>query len=180
MTLHLGIAVFAIIGSFTEFIAQILLIGVSSAAQWIASSFNLDDWSEEGSDGYGWRSLEVTWIVSHGMVVWIDAVEWLFLAGIMFMVYASVRSSGVTESPFTQNWARLSLLIGFVCFADFAADLLRLESWRTFMAIAQLLAAINRLILLPLWLFWLGRSLTKLHGEDPPTPCPSTDQSQLT
>ena len=66
---HVTVAALALGGSLSEFIARLLIIGTSSAGEWLARDFNLDNWiSESSNDKIGWRTLQVVHLVVRGMV----------------------------------------------------------------------------------------------------------------
>jgi hypothetical protein len=46
-----------------------------------------------------------------------------------------------------------------LCLFDFLSDIMRFESWRTFMVIALSISSVNQLVFLPAWLVWLGMQL---------------------
>ena len=58
-------------------------------------------------------------------------------------------------------WARLGLFIAFLTFIDFSADVLRLDEWASFSAVAIAVTVVNTLILLPAWLIILSCTLHK-------------------
>jgi hypothetical protein len=86
-------------------------------------------------------------------------VEWLALFGISVLLFVSVKRQ--TERLLSLSWASLGLVMGLLSLIDFAADILRLESWRTFSEIAFGITMLNRLVLLPVWLIWLGCQLPR-------------------
>jgi hypothetical protein len=68
---HAAIAAFALAGCFSEVISRLLLFGSWSSSNWISKTFNLDYWipdeiSQGTADRIGWRSLEVTYIITEG------------------------------------------------------------------------------------------------------------------
>jgi hypothetical protein len=155
---HVTVAALALGGSLSEFIARLLFIGTSNAGEWLAKDFNLDNWlGENSNDKIGWRTLQVVHLVVRGMILWVDAVEWLALFGISVLLFVSIQSQ--TERLLSLPWASFGLVMGLLCLIDFAADILRLESWRSFSAIAFWITMLNRLVLLPVWLVWLGYQL---------------------
>jgi len=169
--IHVGISVLALGGSISELLAQLLTLGGSNTAEWIAKDFNLNNWTgEDSNDQIGWRTLEVAYLIMRGMILWIDAIEWLFLFGILTLLYFSVRSQ--QDRLLGLRWAHLGLVLALLCIIDFAADVLRLESWRTFSRIAMFTSLISRLIILPVWLIWLARMLPnakeKMNGPEIP------------
>jgi hypothetical protein len=155
---HVTVAALALGGSLTEFIARLLIIGTSAAGEWLARDFNLDNWTgEDSNDKIGWRTLQVVHLVVQGMTLWVDAVEWLALLGISVLLFVSIHSE--KERLLSMPWASVGLVMGLLALIDFAADILRLESWRTFSEIAFWITMLNRLVLLPVWLVWLGYQL---------------------
>ena len=144
---HVAIAALALSGSITEFISRLMFIGTTSTSNWLATRFNLENWveisngiteaAEEGGDTttvngdlIGWRVLEMLYIVSKGLIKWIDTAEWLFLSAIFTLIYLSVVKS--EEAIFSRNWARLGLLLGFIAFVNFSMDAWRLHSYMTY------------------------------------------------
>jgi hypothetical protein len=157
---HVTVAALALGGSLSEFIARLLIIGTSNAGEWLARDFNLDNWiSENSNDRIGWRTLQVAHIVVRGMTLWVDAVEWLALFGISVLLFISIHTQ--KERLLSLPWASVGLVMGLLALIDFAADILRLESWRTFAEVAFWITMLNRLILLPVWLVWLGYQLPR-------------------
>ena len=163
---HAALAALAVSAALTEFVSNLLFIGMSSAMYWIVEEFNLDNWSGS-NDEYGWRVLQLIHLVTRGLLMWVDAVEWLFMAIIMVLLYISVRTGA--EGTVSLGWARLGLIIGALCILDFATSVLRYEDWQTFTEIMGAITAFNRIILLPLWLFWfspvLGRARHKFESQ---------------
>jgi hypothetical protein len=157
---HVTVAALALGGSMSEFIARLLYIGTSNAGEWLAKDFELDNWlSENSNDMSGWKTLELVHIVVRGMILWVDAVEWLALFGISVLLFFSIHNQ--KERLFKLSWAYFGLAMGLLSIVDFAADILRLESWRSFSKIAFFTSMLNRLIMLPAWLIWLGCQLPK-------------------
>ena len=166
MGLHITVVVLALGGSFSELLARLLALGSNNALTWMASSFNLDDWkvmttnSTNGNidDMIGWRTLEMIGIAFSGMLLWIDAVEYLFLSGIFIILAFSIRTD---NQLFGMRWAKFGVVLAVLGIFDFAAAILRFERWGTFSVIGTLINILNQLILFPIWLIWLGRQLPK-------------------
>ena len=53
-------------GGIVELLARLLTVGMTNASQWLAKSFNLEDWTQEGGDGTGGRVLEMIHVVTSG------------------------------------------------------------------------------------------------------------------
>mmetsp|Transcript_23013 Transcript_23013/g.54618 ORF Transcript_23013/g.54618 Transcript_23013/m.54618 type:complete len:277 (-) Transcript_23013:398-1228(-) len=162
IALHMAVAILAVTGCLTEWIARFLYIGVSMAAELIATDFNLTNWlSANSGDDIGWRALEVTHIVTYGLVGFIDAFEWLVLATILVLVHISVRRwrNTVDGTTFGAAWNALGLFIALFCILDFVAEVLRLDGFRQFGKVAFWYSAVNRLILIPMWLIVLALKL---------------------
>jgi hypothetical protein len=93
------------------------------------------------------------------MILWVDAVEWLALFGISVLLFISIHSQ--KERLLSLPSASVGLVMGLLALIDFAADILHLESWRSFSEIAFWITMLKRLIILPVWLLWLGYQLPK-------------------
>jgi hypothetical protein len=159
--LHVSIAIFVLGGSFTEWISRFLYIGSTMATQLLYKEFNLANWlSGSSGDGLGWRTLEVTHIVTSGLLWFTDAFEWLAMFFLMVGVHFSVRKWRLTDGgTFGACWNAVGLFIALLSLLDFVAEILRLDGFKTFNQIAFWYAAVNRLILLPTWLILLGLRL---------------------
>jgi len=166
--IHIAVAALALGGSISELLSRLIYIGSSAALEWMANDFNLDNWTGETSnDGTGWRTLEMIAIASGGMLLWIDAIEFLFLFGIMTFLFLSVRKSEV--KLFSMRWAWLGALIAVLSILDFAVAILRFQNWNTFGKFEFFLSVVNRFLLFPAWLLWLARQLSKaevFQGEE--------------
>jgi len=166
---HVLIGVLALAGTIIESVAALFLIGTTFTTSWLASDFNLGNWTgTDSNDQIGWRTLEVTYIAIQGMRLWVDALEFLALFGILLSVFVSVRAQ--ETRLFGSCWSWLGVVIAALCIVDFAADILRFQSWRVFSSVALGISVVNQLLLLPLWLVMLGAqlprakdSLTKTH-----------------
>jgi hypothetical protein len=159
--MHIAIAILALAASFTEWISRFLYIGASMATEMLVTQFNLDNWVGANSDdGIGWRTLEVTHIVVSGLILFIDAFEWICLFLILVLIHISVRRWRVNDSvTFGACWNSMGLFIALLSLLDFVAEILRLDGFKIFGQIAFWYAAANRLILLPIWLLMLGSRL---------------------
>ena len=156
--LHIGIAIFALVGAFTEWIGRFLYIGATQAMQMLVDEFNLNNWiSSNSDDQIGWRTLEVTHIIVRGLVMYIDSFEWICLFIIMVLIHISVRQWRVHDAvTFGACWNSLGLFIGLLSILDFIAEILRLDGYHIFAPISFWYAGVNRLLLLPLWLIILS------------------------
>lgn len=167
--LHVAIAALAIGGSISELLVRLMMLGMENIGLWFAKDWNLDNWgnSDASSDGMGWRVLEVAYMFSNGIILWVDAFEWLALFGIFALIYTSLIVDGYansSEMTFSIRWAKLGLVIGALSLIAFVADVLRFLSWRTFSVVRIFVTVVNTLILFPLWLIYLGRQLPKIRS----------------
>mmetsp|Transcript_6507 Transcript_6507/g.10857 ORF Transcript_6507/g.10857 Transcript_6507/m.10857 type:complete len:303 (-) Transcript_6507:79-987(-) len=162
--LHVVIAALALGGSISELLARLMMVGVENVGVWLSQDWNLDNWASEG-DGLGWRTLEVGYMLSRGVIMWIDAFEWLALAGIYTLIFVSLRADTDSSSAasFSMKWAYLGLVLGVLSTIAFLADTLRFLSWKLMTTIEMFVAIVNTLILFPIWLIWLGRQLPRLR-----------------
>jgi hypothetical protein len=162
IALHIGIGVLALTGSFTEWISRFLYIGTTMATELMVNEFNLNNWLTSSSDDQiGWRALEVTHVVTYGLVAFADAFEWIILFVIFVLVHISVKNwrRNVDGTTFGACWNALGLFVALMCLLEFVAEVLRLDSYRTFGQIAFWYSAVNRLVLMPSWLIMLGMRL---------------------
>lgn len=171
--LHVAVCVLALACGFTELITSLMLIGARNAFVFIVEMFDLDDWqlqrsddeSGSGGDGTGYRVLELIDIVVNGMATWLDAFEWVSTFAIMtilFFLVRSERNSG--KVTFGKKWTYLGLAIGCIGLFEFLASVLRLSSWVFYSKVSFVILIINTLILLPIWLFVLGRQLPAVRA----------------
>lgn len=161
MGYNLPIMMFAVGGALTEWLANLFWIGMTMASGKLAKEFNLDEWVRDdvsGSDeGLGWRSLEVNHITGSGFIWFVDAFEWLCLAGLFLFTFMSVRLWRKEDATsFGPRWNSLSLFISLICVLEFVAEVLRFEGFRSLGPIVLVYAILNRLFLIPVWLISLG------------------------
>ncbi len=163
---HITIVWFAMGGAITEFLTRVLELGIESASTWIASAFNLDNWIDESppvDDMIGWRTLEVVYIITRNMLLWVDACESLFLFVVLTFFYFAIQYDHKNNgnSNFSTKWSLFGIIIGILCLFDFFASLLRYKYWTMFSNASFFIEVLNKLILFPTWLIWLGRQLPK-------------------
>jgi len=157
------IATLALAGSISELLARLMHIGVERTGTWLARDWNLDNWLNDGSDDMlGWRCLEVAFMLSNGLILWVDSFEWFALSAIFVLIFLGVWEDK-EDAVFSQKWARYGMVLAALCMLDFLADTLRLHSWITFSVIARVLGGINTMILFPVWLLWLGNMLPEIR-----------------
>ena len=162
ISLHVTIAILVLTGSLTEWISHVLYIGSSMTAELVATQFNLSSWiSADTTDNIGWRTLEITHIVTFGLVSIIGAIEWIILALVMILVHVSVKRwrSSVDSTTFGGAWNALGLFVALMCILEFVTEVLRLDGIKYFSQIAFWYSSVNRIILLPTWLLILGLRL---------------------
>mmetsp|Transcript_27841 Transcript_27841/g.75749 ORF Transcript_27841/g.75749 Transcript_27841/m.75749 type:complete len:280 (+) Transcript_27841:308-1147(+) len=160
--LHIAIGVLILTGSLTEWISHVLYIGASMTSELLAREFNLDNWITSNSeDQIGWRTLEMTHIVTYGFVSAIGAIEWLILSVVMVLIHISVKRwrRNVDSTTFSACWNALGLFVALMSMLEFTAEVLRLSGFRSFAKIAFWYSSANRLILIPTWLVLLGSRL---------------------
>ena len=174
--LHSGIVILTLGGAFTEWISYFVYLGVTMSCELMFKDFDLQNWTNQGNDFIGFKSLEVTYFAIRGINFWVDAVEWLALFFIMVFVYVSVRRYQTTHpGHFSIWWNALGLAIGIFSLLDFITEILRVVDFRVFSRLAFYYAAVNRLVFLPVWLLLLGwklpQALAQLEEEaNKPTP----------
>jgi hypothetical protein len=165
ISVHVSIAILILTGSLTEWISHVLYIGSSTTTTLLTQQFNLNNWittDTENPDGIGWRTVEVTHIVSFGLVSIIGAIEWIILSIVMMLIFMSVRrwQSTVDQTTFSPLWNALGLFISLMCVLEFVTEILRLNGMKYFAEIAFWYSSFLRIILFPLWLLVLGSRLS--------------------
>ena len=166
--LHVAIGALTIAGTTTEFFSHVMFVGAMTTMEWIADDFNLDYWintiGSSQADGIGWRSLEVTFISIRGCLMWVNAMEWLFLGFILFLLFVSIRlSSGRISMAF--GW--YCLFLSIICFVDFSFEVLRFKSWLTFAKLSLGVTVLSRFLFWPIWYLFLGSHVARLCSQEP-------------
>lgn len=161
---HTAIASFSIVACFTEVTSRILFFGAWGSASQVSTDFNLDNWVSNG-DAMGWKSLEVSWQITYGLLRWIDAFEWICLFAILTLLYFSIGTQSSAQRKLPMWWARLGVIIAFLSIIDFTADLLPLNQYVGFARFSIIVALFNSMIMLPGWLcslsYYLPEALLK-------------------
>lgn len=166
---NVGIALFVLGGSWTKWFSSIFWNGMYISFIQLATVFNLDDWLRsdllakyniDGEDGIGWRALEVNYIVGRGLVWIVNAVEWICLSAIFTFTFVSVvQWRKEDDTTFGARWNALGLFIGLLAVVEFASEIVGFEGYRIAWIFVILYAALNRLILIPVWIIILGFQL---------------------
>jgi len=165
---HTTMAVLCVVGSFTEFLSLLFMIGMSNATAWATKNLNLSTWTDTsiGTDMIGWRVLELNIYMYSGMVLWVDTFEWFAMFVILLLAYVSTRRLMTTEGnnnisfAFGKVWAHLGLFISLMSLIEFGIKTIGTLTWGPIGLIAALLSIANRLILFPLWLCLLSKQLS--------------------
>mmetsp|Transcript_34274 Transcript_34274/g.34830 ORF Transcript_34274/g.34830 Transcript_34274/m.34830 type:complete len:343 (-) Transcript_34274:440-1468(-) len=173
---NLGIILFVLGGSYTKWFSTIFWNGMYISFHQTAQYFNLEDWREcispelsqslfDGEDQIGWRVLEVNYIVARGLVWIVNSVEWVCLAAIFSFTFVSVfQWRQEDQSSFGAKWNSLGLFIGLLALVEFASEMVGFQGYKIAWIFVVLYAALNRLILIPLWIIILGFQLpTAMH-----------------
>lgn len=159
LSTHMSIAVLVCAGCAMEFLARFMHLGILQWGNWLSKEYNMENWTAQGNDNIGWRTLEVSHLVNYGTVVWIDSFEFLCLGLALILFYASVNSLPPDGPRISRPLAGFGLFIGLFSLADFVSGVLRLRDWGTFRILTMLISVINRTVLLPIFLLVLGRQL---------------------
>jgi hypothetical protein len=173
--LNIGIMMLALGGTFTEWLSNLFLAGMVIASKKLVVEFNLDNWVRDDlgpmNEGLGWRVLEVNHIAGDGFVLFTDSFEWFCLWGIFVLTFCSVRIWRRDDTTsFGERWNGYTLFVAFFCLFEFILELLRFEGYKAFETSLLLLSALNRLVLIPVWIiclgFYLPRAIRKQFGDD--------------
>ena len=168
--LHTAIAVLSVTGAATEFASHVMLVGALMAMEWISDDFNLDFWMASrsaGPDYIGWRTLEVVYVSVEGLLMWVNALEWLFLGFILILLSVSIRrqQGGDSGFQFSGKFGWFSLFLSCICWVEFAFEVLRFKEWIKFTRFALFVSLASRFFFWPAWFFFLGRQLVLAANE---------------
>mmetsp|Transcript_57641 Transcript_57641/g.86958 ORF Transcript_57641/g.86958 Transcript_57641/m.86958 type:complete len:332 (+) Transcript_57641:134-1129(+) len=171
LSLNVSIIMLAIGGALTEWLSNLFWIGTYLASKTMVLNFELDWWltpeqaqniGQTGEDGLGWKTLEINHIAASGFIWFTDAFEWLCLGCLFFCTFLSVRRwRQYDRTSFGGRWNSLSLFMSFLSFAEFAAQILRFEGFRTAGRVSIFYGMLNRFILMPAWIISLGVQLPR-------------------
>jgi len=186
---HITLFVLAVAGGVCELLSSLMMTGTRSMASFLSRDFELSDWEiPDNGDGIGWKVLELSYIMSRGLTIWVDAFEWLCLGGIFTILFFEVldekRQLKESAISFTQAWAILGLIIGQLGWIEFISDILSTSNWWLFPGISHTITIINLWILLPTWLIMLGMKLPKMkqtfeaQGDEREDETPLTDYTR--
>lgn len=158
---HVSIVVLALAACISECMARLMHLGTANWGIWLSEEYNLNEWVNRNTkDNIGWRTLEVGNLVNYGLLLWIDAFEFLALFGILILIFASVVGATADGGPnFGRCWAGFGLFIALFALADFIASVLRFTDWPTFAMLSFFITIINRLVCIPIFLLVLGWQL---------------------
>jgi len=159
--LHVLMVALVCAASFTELVCRLFTIGMESTTDWIAKDFNLLDWElENGTVGTGWKVAEVLHLMSQGMMLWVEAFEWLALGGIMLLIFYSTSTElSKTAYSFPRRWGTLSFFIAVLSLITFAVNVLKLEDYPTYAPLHITVTVINGFVLFPVWFLSLSTAL---------------------
>jgi hypothetical protein len=168
---NFGIMIFTLAGSWSKWFTAIFWNGIYISFIQLAKNFNLSNWLNsidaqqfqlEDEDGLGWRVLEVNFIVTRGLVLVVNAVEWICLAVIFILTFLSVKEWRKEDvSSFGGKWNSMGLFIGVLAAFNFILEVVAFE-WSPLVWIFFILySALIRLILIPLWIIILGFQLPR-------------------
>jgi len=168
---NFGIMLFVLAGSWSKWFTSILWNGIYISFIQLANNFNLSTWLNadqigdyqlDGEDGIGYRALEVNYLVTRGLVLIVNAVEWICLAVIFTLSFLSVMDWRKKDlNTFGGKWNALGLFIGILAAIEFVLEVVGVEGIQFAWVFFILYSALNRLILIPLWIIILGFQLPK-------------------
>lgn len=160
--LHASVAFLGAAIAVVELLVRMLAHGSAMALTFMATDFDMENWfgirglGEGQQDYIGWKVLEVLTIAGKGMLLWVDTVEYLLLATILVFLFISTKGQA---SPLSTSWSCFGLGIAFLCVVDIVAEILRFTDWNTFVQISFWISTVNRIVLFPNWILWLGVQL---------------------
>lgn len=122
----------------------------------IDGDYSNQDYDE---DGLGWKTLELLNAVSNGMISIIDWVEYILIAAIMVTLFFAVRRGAALPKKLTY----FGLVIAVISCLQLIMAIAAVDTWSVSNRIATALMAINQVVLLPIWLVWIGVQMKDLN-----------------
>lgn len=163
--LHSTMVILCVAASTTEFVSRLMHVGAWNAADWLARDFYLDDWRNSNTvdngaaNGIGWKSVELSYQITEGMILWIDGFEYFALFGILILNFISCKRSSSGLLGNEMCLAGTGFVIGCLSLVDFFFLILRFKNWDTYNLVSIIMTVLIRLVLLPGWLMLLSIKL---------------------
>lgn len=172
--LHSAVITVAMVMGLCELIVALMTVGARQSFEFITDTFELMDWNllsatddESGNDGVGYKVLELIDFTLNGITTWMNAFEGICICIIMTLLFLSVRGENLSNGPrkatFGRKWSYLGLLIGYLCLFEFLSDVIDLQSTYFYGMVSFAFVVLNSLVLVPAWLFVLGRQLPSIR-----------------
>jgi hypothetical protein len=117
----------------------------------------------------GLQTLEVVYRQAAGITLWVDSVEYLALSVMFLLIFFSVNSMGGYPQNIGLFLGGFAFFIGLLSIADFVCYVLRFKFWVTASLVGRIIAVMNRVIFIPLWLLILSCKLpscTQAHKQE--------------
>ena len=157
-----------IIVSGTLLISFLSSAGTLQRADWVSTfpAFKPSSVNAHLHDG-GWgpmQSIEVAWQISSGQSLWLGTFDQLMLSIFFGIVgYHSLRNPILqSRGTIPRYHSILSLTLSLLMFLTFCFGVLRFVSWYTFMILGAIIGIISALVLMPIWMFTLGRQMKSM------------------
>ena len=109
------------------------------------------------------QSLEISYRMTESHRLWMGAFDSIILGVAMNILGGLARSTGYTNL----RHGLLSHVMGGLCYFDFFVSILRYANWRIFMVLEIFTKLVLFIILLPVWVCWLGRIIKSINMETP-------------
>ena len=109
------------------------------------------------------QALEISYLVGQSRATWIFAMdEFLMCVGCAVTAWLTLSSArGFSANPLSKKWAGLTALLSFVTLISFLLNATRRLAWFKLSIAAGLGMAVIYMVLLPIWLIWLGMQLSE-------------------
>ena len=109
------------------------------------------------------QALEISYLVGQSRTTWIFAMdEFLMCVGCAVTAWLTLSSArGFSANPLSKKWAGLTALLSFVTLISFLLNATRRLAWFKLSIAAGLGMAVIYMVLLPIWLIWLGMQLSE-------------------
>ena len=143
------------------FISRWPALSARQAQRWDSTNMR----QHKHGTGGALAALEISYQMTNSRTLWLYSADRLLLAASLGVYFFCVRTSK-PHVPVSRPHATFGLCLAFVCLVGFALDVMRFVSW-TIAAYLGFVTLLIDLIMLPIWLVWLGcvlRSVSEQGG----------------
>jgi len=146
--------------AFVTILDFVFQAGTVSLVDWVSTWPAMQGVGGGDVDFTALQTLEIAWMVASARTVWLFALDELLLTiGWATVAYLVYTSRGHAAQPLSRAWAHLSVVGAIIAFVGFGCAVARKVDWMTMDYAATVATVLVYLLVLPIWLAWLGQQL---------------------